>query len=511
MSEHLLSIDVAAALKKLALGRLRNRNQSPVALARVAANAQAANIEIDVGRSDLKLEHNGRTLSQAVVSALGDLLSESNDDRAKYHALVRLEESGMLDLLVAFGQEARLVELNIAAPISKKVVLTKGGQKLKISHSNRRNGLQINISGAKRNRSAEVSELKDALRFATFSATVNGKQVCFGPRLQSVFIKTEVEQGGLRALVGIPTAGLAAVTYFLKNGVIEQQVWESPENGFVFEAIVDGQHDSTKTQAVALAHQVAARLYQTATRGYREFSAAERFRLKQLLYRLADYGAGCEVVRGIALFRRIDGQLVSSEYLRQAALGRLLRAIGPQARLERYQLSQNVFVLDEQDRAFIEKHMRLVVREPGRVPRPKNTLVQLFSKIKERLRISLTRLRQRLSAARRLPVESLEQSEAEFLQALSEVLSAGFFHTGNAKQAALAKGRFGSFYRLIDDESGRTILLLRHHKQVRQMIKSFEQNPLTLYATFMLLAEGQAAFDKEREQALEQIIGFSKS
>ncbi len=74
MSDQLLSIDVAAALKKLALGRLRNRNQSPVALARVAANAQAANIEISVGRSELKLEHNGRTLSQAVVSALGDLL-----------------------------------------------------------------------------------------------------------------------------------------------------------------------------------------------------------------------------------------------------------------------------------------------------------------------------------------------------------------------------------------------------------------------------------------------------
>ncbi|MBW1873674.1 MAG: hypothetical protein JRJ19_16520, partial [Deltaproteobacteria bacterium] len=109
MNDQLLSIDVAAALKKLALGRLRNRNQSPVALARVAANSQADKIEITVGRHELKLVHNGRSLSQDVVTALVNLLSENSDDRVKYHALVRLEEYGMLDLLVAFGQEARLV------------------------------------------------------------------------------------------------------------------------------------------------------------------------------------------------------------------------------------------------------------------------------------------------------------------------------------------------------------------------------------------------------------------
>jgi len=125
--------------------------------------------------------------------------------------------------------------------------------------------------------------------------------------------------------------------------------------------------------------------------------------------------------------------------------------------------------------------------------------------------LSITRLRQRLSAARRLSVDSLNQAETEFLKALGEVLAAGFFQAGIVKQAGLAKGRFGSFYRMIEDESGRTILLLRHHKQVRRMIKSFEYNPMSLYAAFMLLAEGEPAFDNQREQALEQIIGFSKN
>jgi len=504
MSRRLLSIDVEEELSKLTMGRLRNRSQAPVALARMAAFAGASRVRFTLERRRLILEHDGRVPGTATLEALRTLLNRGEDSMLRHAALEELESRGMLDLLVAFAQGADRVEMDMAAPVSRKLVITGKGSRAQFLESARRRGVAIIMSGCRRDPAAERAELVDALKHASFQVVIDGRRVDRGPHLVDVLVQSSIERGSFRGLIGIPRQGLAGITRILVNGVLERELWESPADGAVWEAVIDGPA-APEPRETAFLHEATGELYDQLRDRYEEMGAADKQRTKQLLFRRADHGAGKAATGSARLFQTVDDRRVGSEALQQVALGRVIRAIGEKARRDRYDLSRTVFVLDEQDRGFVERHLRLVVREPPRRPgsrRWRNRFFRMAETLKRKTRGAV----RFLIRAREVPDEDLLDGERRFLGALKRILGAGLVWDGDVKAVAFVRGRLAGWKRTGEEGRGTRLLLTRRHPKVRTMVAAFERDPKSLYAACMLLADGERAFGNRSEEVLQVIM-----
>jgi hypothetical protein len=504
MSRRLLSIDVEEELSKLTLGRLRNRSQAPVALARMAASAGASRLRLTLERRRLFLEHDGEVPDARALVPLRTVLDRREDGMQRHAALEDLESQGMLDLLVAFALGADRVELDMAAPVSRRLVVAGRGARVEFLESVRRRGVAITVSGGRRSPVAERAELVDALKHASFQVVVDGRRVDRGPHLADMLFQSALEQGPFRGVIGIPRQGLAGITRVLVNGVLERELWESPSNGAVWEAVIDGP-TAVEPQDAAFLREAIEELYDRLRQSYEEMSGADRRRSKQLLFRLADHGAGKAATGSAKLFSTIEGKRVGTEALQQAALGRVIRAIGETARRDRYDLSRTAFVLDEQDRGFVERHLRLVVREPPRRPESRRWR-SLLSRLAHRLRREARTVVRFFIRAREVPLKDLDDGERRFLAALKRILGAGLVRDGGVTGVKFVRGRLPGWKRSGEDGNKTTLLLSRKHSKVRSMVAAFEKDPRSLYAACMLLADGERAFGGRTEEVLQVIL-----
>jgi len=504
VSRRLLSIDVEEELSKLTLGRLRNRSQAPVSLARAAASAGASRMRFTLGRRQLVLEHDGGVPDAGTLAAMRTLLNRGQDSMQRHAALEELESRGMLDLLVPFALGADRVEMDMAAPVSRKLVVIGSGSRVEFLDSDRRRGVAVIVSGGRRAPAAERAELIDALIHASFQAIVDGRRVDRGPHLVDTLVQSSLEQGCFRGVIGIPRQGLAGITRILVNGVLEREQWESPANGEVWEAVIEGP-EVPKAQDSAFLCEATGKLYDRLRERYAEMGAADRQRVKQLLFRLADHGAGKAAAGSARMFSTVDDQQVGAEALQQAALGRVIRAIGEKARRDRYDLSRTVFVLDEQDRGFVERHLRLVIREPPRRPEThkwRNLLLAAAQRFKRKAR-SVVRF---LIRSREVPDEELRESEKRFLKALKRILDAGLVRDGDVTSVTFVRGRLAGWRRISEDGRESRLLLSRKNPRVKAMVTAFEKDPKSLYAACMLLADGERAFGDRSEEVLQVIL-----
>lgn len=504
MTPQLLSIDVEEELHKLTLGRLRNRWQAPVALARQAASAGASRLQVAVERRRLCLQHDGGVPGSRALAALLTLLNRREDGMRRHAALEKLESLGMLDLLVAFALGADRVELDMAAPVSRRLVVAGNNRRVELSNSTRKEGVAITVSGGRRDPAAERAELVDALRHASFQVLVDNRRVDRGPHLADMLFQVPVARGSCFGIVGLPRQGLAGITRILVNGVLERELWESPPDGAVWEAVVDGPADPVAGDPVLL-RDALGELYQMARERYPDMQAADRRRIKLLLFRLAEHGAGGQAIGEAKLFSTVDGKRVGADDLRRAALGRVIRAIGTKARRDRHDLSGNVFVLDEPDRGFVERHLGLVVREPPRRPGA-GRWRRVFSRLAEKLKQRARKAARLLFRAREVPGGDLTSGERRFLDALARLLRAGLVMDGSVNAVVFVRGRLVGWKRTRPEGSAAKLMLSRGHSQVKSMVAAFEQDPKSLYAACMLLADGERAFGDRTEEVLRVIL-----
>jgi hypothetical protein len=504
MSRRLLSIDVEEELSKLALGRLRNLSQAPVALARLAASAGASHLRIIVERRRLRVEHDGDVPDAPTLSSLRALLDRDEDSMLRHAALEELESKGMLDLLVAFALGAERVDLDMAAPVSRRLVVAEGGSRVEFMPTTLKRGVVITIWGGRHTPVAERAELVDALKHARFQVVVDGRRVDRGPHLVDMLVQTSIERGSFQGVIGLPRQGLAGITRTLVNGVLEREIWESPSNGAVWEAVIDGPK-ALEPENTTLLQDAIEELYSRMRQHYEKMDSNDRQRIKQLLFRLADHGAGRAAIGSARLFSTVEGERVGVEALLQAALGRVVRAIGEGARRERYDLSRTVFVLDEQDRGFVERHLHLVVREPPRRPEARKWR-DFFSRWAEGLKRMVRVVPRILIRAREVPAEDLIDAERRFLGALERILDAGLVWDGDVSAVAFVRGRLVGWRKTGDEGHETRLLLSRKHPKVRAMVAAFEKDPKSLYASCMLLADGERAFGSRSEEVLQVIL-----
>ncbi len=503
MNEPLLTVDLEAALAKLALGRLPGPEHAAVALARFAASAHPNRLALRIAGRRLALAHDGGPPGPEGLEALARVLDPGAPETARRRALDALEAGGLLDLLVAFVLPAR------------EARLWAGGRLLEARGRPREVGLAIEagVAGVRLELAGLEVETRGWARVAAahlaharFLAEVDGRRVDHGLALEGVLRAATFRAGALTAAVGLPRAGHAARTRLLEHGVLRREVWASPPGGEVWDALVDGP-PGLEREALALAAESAARLLGEARGFFGQLGPQDRRRLAQLLFRKADAGGGPAAVAGVPLFRAISGEAYRAEELAGLARGRVLRVLGPGARAERHRVDGPVLVLDEEERAFVERHLGLVLREPPRRAAPPGPLRRLRRAWSEALARAARGVRRRLLARREVPRGALEPAEEAFRAALEEALCAGLLPGREGAAVRFCRGRLlaASWER---GQGGPRLWLGRGHPRVRAAVSACGRDPRLQYAAWMLLVDGADAFGARREEAVARLVGL---
>lgn len=507
MSDLILGVDVDAEIVKLSLGRLESRAQIPLALARLAAAAGAQTIRIMLGRRRMELWHDGRMLERETIELLATALDRRRGEWERHRALGRLEILGMLDLLVAFAQPDARTTIELGEPLGLSIErLNQGG--LRIEQRKDLGGTHILVRGRRPHSGREIDELKNSLEHARYRVFLNGRRIDHGPRLVEQIIEMHYSDERFSALVGIPCSGLVATTRICENGVLQKTFCTSPPDGLVYEALVEASAGCDRRAALGFAHRSAADLFKRAAGKIEEFAPADRARVKSLLFRMVARGSGFDILEGARLFTTCQAESQSLEDLRGSALGRIVRAVAPGARLELFDLDAGkVFVLDEVERAFVEKSLGLLVREPARRP-VERAIVKLWRHWREKAGLGVERIA-KLLAGKQLARERLGAREREFLERLDGLLETGLAPQLGAERAEFGSGRFGTA-RLIEDHGRKLLLLSLANPAVRRMVKAQSHDRRTLYAALVALAGGKDAFGPERERAVNYFLEISQ-
>ncbi len=491
MSERLLTIDVQAAWRKVSIGRLRNADQVPLALARCLAGLAPGALRIRLRRSRLQLEAASRPLGPEAFELLERLFDHRRDELERHTALERLEVLGLLDLLVAFTAGAKTVLVQAGPPTSLRLIARSDQVLLdSLPAGSGFEGNLLVLTGLEGNPGRQLSELEEHLRFAPFAVEVNRTRVDRGLHLGGVALQRAFAVGPVEGLVGLPMEGRAARTRLVVDGVVTRQVWDSPPSGAVWEAVVRCPAGFDQRALAEVSRQVA-ELYREIAGRYAGLLGPVQERLRQLVFGLADGGAGARAVAGIPIFRRVGAGGVDPDALRAAAQGRVIRAIGPGARPERYDLSGQVFVLDERDRTFIERHLGLQVREPARRPSKVLRLASLLARARERLGRGLRAGIRRLALGRAIGPDDLSPAEAAFLDSVQAALDQGVVSGQRRTRAVFCRGGLAGWRWSVDEGGAAWLQIGRANRVVRQMVAAFAREPGSLFPALVLLGDGR--------------------
>ena len=509
MSDRLLTIDVDAALAKISAGRLRSQNEVALALVRAAAAGRPKTVRLTLRRARLELDHDGQPPSSQVVDWLKILLEADNDESERHRALNGLEQAACLDLLVAFAVQARLVILRAGPPTCLRLVVRSGTVQLNEDRDARHTSLLL--TGFQGIVSEWEYELERHLRYADFQVACNGRRLDRALELEDAVLSARFSQDGFEGMVGLPRTGQAARTRLVDHGVLSKDVWDSPPTGAVWDAVVrcpagvEG-HSS----ALSLVAAQVASLYRRLAGAYSSLGIEDRLRVVQLIFRLADNGAGAAAVTDVPVFASLSGELCTAAELRSTAIGRIVRAIGPGAKAERFELSGRIFRLDDRRRDFVERHLGLLVREPPRRATPRSRLRAWLSRSWRKGLSSVRQAVGRLAAARTIPLDQLAAPELTFRTSLERALDAGLLPGRKGTRVEFVPSKLFGWRWMDLGSRGQRLLLGRKHPLVRNMVETYLSMPASIYPAIVLLTDGRDAFGGRRQQAATQLAGLTQ-
>jgi len=127
--DELLQIDVGAELRKLASARLQGPWQLPAELVRAAIRRGARGIEVELGRADVRVRHDGGPWPVHALAAARALADASTADALRHAALVELEHGEEHELIAVAGAI-------VAGTVDAALVATAAGHAV-LGHSPR--------------------------------------------------------------------------------------------------------------------------------------------------------------------------------------------------------------------------------------------------------------------------------------------------------------------------------------------------------------------------------------
>jgi hypothetical protein len=502
----LLTIDVASELRKLSLAQLQGPWQLPSELVRRALRDGATQVEVDLGRHRAEVRDNGRGVPEAHLEWTGVLLDRRRTNEERHAALTALEATGELVLLMLAGLEPRTLQIRSARGGRVVCLAYQRGRTpwMTIDATPESDSTVVVVQHADLDKARAAEWLTGAARFAPARVLVDGRPLDVG--FQHTF-GVQPLQEPLRGRVAIPLEGDTAHAWLLEHGLVTGHVAipEAP----CFEAAVElGDPAATELSAARLREAIqphveglvrqAVQALLHAARDVTVMPEHARRRLARLVLQTMRRRLSMAAMARVPVFRAIDGaseravdlMTLREEVLRGGGSERVLTALYPDQRPERYALGAGglVLVADETERALLAELFGLRFRPPE-LRDGAHGIVAAW----RRLVFGMLRGGSRAADLLRHPLrrpplseERLTANERSLLQALrSHALGAQRV----VSEVHLCEGR-GVPRRSAD--SPPKLLLPRDNPTVRACVEAVARDPAWVYPAWLAVLDGRA-------------------
>ena len=497
----LLTIDIAAELRKLTTAQLQGPWQLPAELVRRAFAAGARTVEVELPRGGLRVRDDGAPIERSQLLALAELLDPGAPAERRHRALLALEAAGSLALLALPALGATRVEVTSRGDGLVRRIEISGHGRCDLHEGTdpeRGRGTAFALHGAELDASRARSYLADVARFAPGAVRVDGTALPEGLRGYLAGRELALPQHRLRGHVMLGHRGEQARVWLLVHGVVTTHVGvaRSP----CFEAVVElgdkiaAGELSVNATAADLREALAPALEALVDAGVRlmlsvgaqaaSVPATSQARVLHLLLQALRSRRRVQEVLAVPIVPALVGRS-ERRFLPLSALEGLARreaafALDPAQDPEAFALPDApVLLLGTAERGALAELLSLRFRPPP--PRGDDRLPLSAS-----LRRGLTRLVQGLrGAGRPLPESALTAAEQQFLAAMRAAARGG---SRAPERIELCAGRGAP--RIAGTPPA--LFLGREHPDVRAAVAAAEHGEVWLYPACVALFGGQA-------------------
>ncbi|MGB1012625.1 MAG: hypothetical protein ACPG4T_00715 [Nannocystaceae bacterium] len=243
--EELLTIDVDAELRKLAVAQFQGTWQLPCEFVRRGLQAQASRVDVQIARGRFEVIDDGAPVSREMLEHLAALLNTQEPSSRRHEALIALELADAPALLAVAGLGSSRIEF-ISGPHALRVdasgnVTFGAASRTGNTTSIKVQGLKIEVNQARR-------WLASKCRFASDRVVLQGQTIEAGDRafLASRGLKFQdprwqthdaINAHALTGQIGLPASGDTTRVVILRHGVVSTHV--SVQHAPYYEAVID--------------------------------------------------------------------------------------------------------------------------------------------------------------------------------------------------------------------------------------------------------------------------------
>ena len=479
----LLSIDVAAHLKKLAAHTFGSRSHYPVELVRLALSRGAERVELTIKPGRVEIQDDGREIEASQLESLSRLLTPDRPAGERELAIESLKTRQGIGLPAIFSPSPHRVVIENASRIEKKSILIKGGTLIESTSCGIDSGTRIIIYRNGGDVKQEKEILQDYCRAAPKDIVVNGKALEKKALLTPppiVALKLDGSQGVGEGLVGIPIKGDLCKILFLDQGIPYFGATLRPWKGFIFSLAVEYPGELTGSFLNRLTEPLS-RLYCRLAQRYPTYPEPLRERVEELLFKHNRLIGDRRLVNLFSPFKVLANSphpLSLSQVSGKASQG-ILYAIPAAENPARYDTQGGTTLILRRNQVdFLVNFHHLPLHFLSPVKYHKKPL-QIFRKGIEKLKKSISRL---LAAGRKIRDNNeLTDEEQDFIKALTRHLSAQGFKNANLLpgleiETAMINGRGISPVVFKDHR----LLINRGHPLVRKALRAYRLDPRSI-------------------------------
>lgn len=409
----LLTIDVAAEVRKLAEALGEDGSRLPIELVRLLVRSGAREIAVSLLRSQLRLRADGAGFDPSLLSDLAALRDPRASGARRHRALLRLEAEAPA-LLGLAGLAACDVLVETAGCRFRHA----GSRPPEITTAAREAGTRITVEGFRNERERARLALEEACRFAPARIRLEGREIPRGFEDVLAHIALPAPLSGALAL---PARGETARVLLLQGGVVAARLTipEAP----CFEAAVElagGRSPSQLREAavplVPALIAAAVELLHEAGEHIRDFADEDQRRIRrQLLAAARRHGNASSALKLPLVAGYVAGETrwFSLLDLRPSSGGAVLALHPGQDPRGMVAGPDPVVVLDAQERRLLGELLGLRFAPPA--PRPPSRRWEGWRRVLRALLLLLDR-----RPGRPIPEERLSSGERAFLAALGE-------------------------------------------------------------------------------------------
>ncbi|MFO7565411.1 MAG: hypothetical protein R6X02_22410 [Enhygromyxa sp.] len=507
----LLTIDVESELRKLTQAQLQGPWQLPAELVRQALRYGATRVEVELGRTHLRVRSLGGSIPYENLRELAVLLDPKRSPQRRHRALSQLERAGALSLLGLVGLEPnrlQIVSPGVGPGGEAMGVGWRSGEAVEIQDFGIPGPFcaELLVRGAKFDRARAREWLAEVARYAPIEIVVDGRPLV-SAGFENAFSITRIT-APVPATLALPREGDLARLYLLQDGLLTTHM--SIAHAPCFEAAIE-------TRSLAEANASAARLREliqplvpaivdaavqhmisVGRQGAAALAPGDRSRLTRMLLHHGPQGKSeqAKTIVLLPLFRSLerDGRerwcdlLALRHSIRDEGDERLLTALFPDQDPAEFAFDGRVFVLDESERALLGELLEVGFRQPRRRAEGRRGLARLLREGPGLLR-NRSLFASLRPGGRPIPDATLTAEERSFLVQVRAQIE--------ACEIAMCTGS-GPVRRLGPGPD--KLLLPRESARVRAAVVVVNRDPSWVYPALLALLEGRDFPERARRR-----------